>query len=75
MAGQGSTRDEALHGVAQVVDLLRIDGPHLGQRALGLAVASGRDERGHVGHAAYCAVAPEQGSGTPRTRAPASYKA
>ena len=52
MAGQVFTRDETLHGFAQVGDLLRIDLADLGQSPVGIAVSRRLDEGRQEGHPA-----------------------
>jgi hypothetical protein len=51
MAGQVFTGHKALHGVAQMGDLLVIDQPGLGQCGGGIGETCGGDEGGLVGHA------------------------
>ena len=50
MAGQRFAAHKALHGVAQVRDLLRVDDFDLRQRRLWLGVAGGCNQGRHVGH-------------------------
>lgn len=50
MARQGVARHIALHGAAQVGDLLAVDVLHLRQRGGCIGVPSGGDEGGQVGH-------------------------
>ena len=52
MAGQRLPRDESLHCLAQVDDLLRIDRADLRQRAVGVGMAGGRDEGRQIRHEA-----------------------
>ena len=53
-AGQGFAGHVAVHGAAQVGDLLVINQPHLRQRGGGVGVTGGRDEGGQVGHGLLC---------------------
>jgi hypothetical protein len=52
MAGQSIAGHKPLHRLSQMADLLRIDRPDLGQRAVGVAVSRWRDERRQIGHEA-----------------------
>ena len=74
MARQRFARDEALHGVAQVVDLLRVDDANLRQGAVRVGVAGGSDEGRHEGHEAYCATRNRRGPRVPPERETTSYK-
>jgi len=56
MAGQGFTGYVALHGIAQVGNLLVINPLHLGQCGGRVGVAGGGDKGGQVGHGTYCAT-------------------
>ena len=50
-------RHEALHGVAQVADLLLVDALHLGQRIGRVGMAGGSDEVRDDGHALFSIAA------------------